>query len=225
MKNPLFNFSVPFAALVSAVLLPTPTLAQTIHTDSLSPQDAMSLMQGEAAIQLNTFVGNTEITEFSSSQSGDMVVGYTATIQQTDANMSVYCSIDLNEIVQCSRDSNPDMDVRDERCGSERPQETLVDAPFTQNLYSTLDDYRIYVYYNTDVSVGVRHLCMNVYDIRNENFIGALPARATRSPGVTAYYSEQPVDGIDYQVILNPDGRYLFRRSQGANLLYEGFSR
>ena len=224
MRNSWTYFSVPFAALMSPLFLNVPAIAQS-HTQSLPPETAMNLMQNEAAIQLNTFAGNTEVIEFSSTQNGPMLVGYAATIKQKDSNLSLYCSIDLNEVVQCSSTESDVPSLSDERCGPERPQETVLDLPFTQNLYGTLNDYSVRIYYNLDVVSNIQHLCMNVYDVRNQVFIGAIPARATTSPSITAYYSEQPLNGIDHQVILNPDGRYLFRRSQGTTLLYEGFSR
>lgn len=229
MRNSWLNFSLPVAALVSAVFLNTPTMAQPSHTDTLSPETAMTLMQNEAAIQLQTFVGNTEITAFSSNINGNLLEGYTATISRKDAASSINCAIDLNETVQCAATTPPPVSTSpesmDDRCGPERPQEILLNSPFAQNLSDPLNDYSVRVYYNLDTTGTTWHLCMNIYDVRNQNFIGALPARATSSTGITAYYSEQPLNGIDYQVILTQGNRYLFRRSQGANLLYEGFSR
>ena len=229
MRYPLITYPFAFAALSSSLILGVPVHAQTEQRQPLSADRAIVLMQNEAAIQLNTFYGNTAILEFSSDIQNTLLVGYTATIQLKGAETQVFCSIDLNEIVQCndpnSSASSQSTVAVDERCGPERPQETLLDHTFTQNIYGTLNDYSVRIYYNDDVVNRVRYLCMNVYDVRNQFFIGAMPARASSSSSTIAYYSEQPLDGIDYQVILNPDGRYMFRRSQGASLLYEGLSR
>ncbi|NET51457.1 MAG: hypothetical protein F6K09_22885, partial [Merismopedia sp. SIO2A8] len=70
---------------------------------------------------------------------------------------------------------------------------------------------------------GEDHLCINVYDVRNSVFVGTIPVRL--SSNATTYYSVAPLDGVDYQVVLNSDGSYTFRRSQDADLLYEGYSR
>lgn len=229
MRYPLITCPLAFTVLSSPLSLSMPAHAQTEQRQPLSADRAIVLMQNEAAIQLNTFSGNVAILDFSSDIQNTLLVGYTATIQLKDAETQVFCSIDLNEVVQCndpnSSASTQSTVVVDDRCGPERPQETLLDHAFTQNIYGSLNDYSIRIYYNDDVVNRVRYLCMNVYDVRNQFFIGAMPARASSSPGTIAYYSEQPLDGIDYQVILNPDGRYMFRRSQGPNLLYEGLSR
>lgn len=220
------RLSMPLVVIWGSLFAGAPAIAQSTHTETLSPERAMLLMQNEAAIYLNTFTGNTEVPVFTSNQNGPMLVGYSATVRLKDTTTEVSCSIDLNEVVQCgASDTIVPPPITDNRCGPERPQETLLDTPFTQNLFSTVNDYSVRIYYNIDVITNVKHLCMNVYDVRNEEFIGALPAKATTSFNTTAYYGEQPLDGVDHQVILNPDGRYIFRRSQGATLLYEGFSR
>ena len=229
MRYPLITCPVALAVLGSSLLLGMPARAQTEASQPLSADRAIVLMQNEAAIQLNTFSGNTDILEFSSDIQDTRLMGYTATIQLKDAETQVFCAIDINEVVQCN-DPNSAVSPQsttavDDRCGPERPQETLLDHTFTQNIYGTLNDYSVRIYYNDDVVNRVRYLCMNVYDVRNQFFIGAMPARASSAPSTVAYYTEQPLDGIDYQVILNPDGRYMFRRSQGPSLLYEGFSR
>ena len=232
-----FSLATSFATLATSLNpggLGMPAHAQTTyqpgHTQALSAERAITLIQNEAAIQLQTFTGNTEILEFSSTHNEQLLVGYRATVQLIDTDTQVNCLIDMNEVVQCNPPNQPiiaqDINTvsNDARCGPERPQETLLDHVFTQNIYGTLNDYSVRVYYNDDMVNQVRYLCMNVYDVRNQQFIGAMPARAA-SIGTVAYYSEQAFDGVDYQVILNPDGRYMFRRSQGPSLLYEGVSR
>lgn len=227
MKNPWTRLSMPLVMMWGSLVASAPAIAQSTHTETLSPERAMLLMQNEAAIYFNTFAGNTEVPVFNSNQNGPMLVGYSAVVRLKETTSELSCSIDLNEVVQCAPPSPGIITppVTDNRCGPERPQETILDTPFTQNLFSTVNDYSVRIYYNIDVVANVKHLCMNVYDVRNESFIGALPARAATSFNTTAYYGEQPLDGVDHQVILNPDGRYIFRRSEGATLLYEGFSR
>lgn len=208
------------ASLTGMIALISPLMVQVdASAQTLSAERAMELIRSEAAVQLNTYPGNVEMTEFKSSRNAQVLTGYTATVQAQDGDIALFCSVDLNQVVACR---TPDVIVADQ-CGPERRQETVLDEQFTQNIYSTLNDYAVRVYYNIDAVTDIRYLCMNIYDSRNSVFIGAIPARASNE--VAAFYSDQPVDGIDYQVILNPDNRYIFRRSQGADLIYEGFSR
>ncbi|MEM9216959.1 MAG: hypothetical protein AAGD25_21745 [Cyanobacteria bacterium P01_F01_bin.150] len=233
MRYSLTTLALPFA-LFSNTLIgafnvgSAPAYAQVQQTQPLTADRAIALIQSEAAIQLNTFLGNTDMIEFSSNRDGQLLEGYNATVQRRDSEAQVFCSIDLNELVNCidptsvrlSSTPNPDND----QCGPERLQETVLDHKFTYSPYVELNDYSVRIYYNQDVVQGIRHLCMNVYDVRNEDFVGSIPMR-TSGPGTTAYYTEQPFDGVDYQVVLNPDGSYMFRISQGPDLLYEGISR
>lgn len=214
---------------MSALNVSVPVQAQTAPTPSIPAERAITLIQNEAAIQLNTFSGNIEVLEFVSSYSEQQWAGYTANVQLIGTETQLLCSINVNELVRCQNPNQPILSeqegIVDDRCGPERPEETLLEQVFTQNLFATLNDYAVRVYYSDDVLNNVRHLCMNVFDVRNQVLVGAIPIRASSAPGTVAYFSEQPLDGVDYQVILSPDERYLFRRSQGTSLLYEGFSR
>lgn len=223
MRNSLIYLQLSIAALLTPCVLAAPTLAQNTQLTTLTPEDAMTLMQSEAAVQLNTFLGNTEITEFSSSFRGDVLEGYTATVGLQASTTNIFCSIDLNALVQCTSSTISSPTNPNSRCAPNQTQQTLLDLAFTQNLSNTLNDYSVRIYYNTDAVHNMQHLCMNVYNILNESFVGSMPVRS--SFDVTAYYTEQPLDGFDYQITLSPDNRYIFRRSQGTSLIYEGLSR
>lgn len=216
MQKQWVNISLAgIVALSSPLIVQAGALAQTLSTER-----AMELIQSEAAVQLNTYPGNIAVTEFQSSRNAQQgLVGYTATVQAQDGNIALFCSVDLNQIVACRL---PEV-IENAQCGPERRQEDILDLQFTQNRFITLNDYAVRIYNNIDDIANVSYLCMNIYDVRNSVFIGAIPARA--SGDVTAFYSDGPVDGIDYQVILTPDNGYIFRRSQGTELIYEGFSR